>query len=246
MGTSLRVPSSGSGAWRVSQLAKQLGVSSAVLLEVIRESGEYVRGPSSTIAVPVVRSVSELIRQRFPEAVLTATVARATTMASAAKAAKAAVSETATRPPREPSTFVQEAERLAATGPGRKSGSGGARRIQRVRVADLPPMARQLLRYGHGYHRPTVEVRFAETVKVEAVAWAQVGFDELAATPWIGAHIAPAAAGYLARHGITPHALDRRIPVPGQGEMLLSVAVRSGLVSPAQVCRILEPSSTGR
>ncbi len=49
---------------RVSALAKELGVTSKVLLERLNEMGEYVKSASSTVEAPVVRRVKE----RFPTA----------------------------------------------------------------------------------------------------------------------------------------------------------------------------------
>jgi hypothetical protein len=178
------------------------------------------------ITIPVVRIAVQQIRERFPEAVLAAVMTAAVTQS-----------------PEESVSFWQEAERLAGTRrPRPTSDRGSARRIRTVRVADLYPMVRQLLRHGHGYQRPTVDGRFAERLNGEAVAWAREGFNAETAAPWIRAHIASAAAGCLARHGISPQALNRCIPVSAQGELPLSVAIRSGLVSAAQACRILDTS----
>ena len=44
---------------RVSALAKELGVTSKVLLERLNEMGEYVKSASSTVEAPVVRRVKE-------------------------------------------------------------------------------------------------------------------------------------------------------------------------------------------
>ncbi len=49
---------------RVSALAKELGVTSKVLLERLNEMGEYVKSASSTVEAPVVRRVKE----KFPAA----------------------------------------------------------------------------------------------------------------------------------------------------------------------------------
>ena len=48
---------------RVSALAKELGVTSKVLLERLNGMGEYVKSASSTIEPPVVRRY----REKFPE-----------------------------------------------------------------------------------------------------------------------------------------------------------------------------------
>ncbi|WP_289033447.1 translation initiation factor IF-2 N-terminal domain-containing protein, partial [uncultured Arsenicicoccus sp.] len=47
---------------RVYELAKELGVESKVLLEHLKNQGEFVRAASSTIEAPVVRR----IRESFP------------------------------------------------------------------------------------------------------------------------------------------------------------------------------------
>ncbi|WP_211253522.1 translation initiation factor IF-2 N-terminal domain-containing protein, partial [Knoellia subterranea] len=47
---------------RVSALAKEVGVTSKVLLERLNEMGEYVKSASSTIEAPVVRRYQE----KFP------------------------------------------------------------------------------------------------------------------------------------------------------------------------------------
>jgi hypothetical protein len=101
-------------------------------------------------------------------------------------------------------------------------------------------MIRQLLKHEHGYDRRTVDVRFAESLKPRALAWARAGFDDRTAIPWIRARIAPAAAAYLARHRIAPEALDRRVPVSGDGDMILSVAIRAGRVSPERARQLLD------
>ena len=48
---------------RVSALAKELGVTSKVVLERLNEMGEYVKSASSTVEAPVVRRYKE----KFPE-----------------------------------------------------------------------------------------------------------------------------------------------------------------------------------
>jgi len=47
---------------RVYELAKELGVESKILLNHLKEQGEFVRSASSTIEPPVVRK----IRETFP------------------------------------------------------------------------------------------------------------------------------------------------------------------------------------
>ena len=44
---------------RVHELAKELGITSKKLLEVLKDSGEFVKSASSTIEAPVVRKARE-------------------------------------------------------------------------------------------------------------------------------------------------------------------------------------------
>ncbi len=53
---------------RVHELAKELGMTSKKLLEVLKESGEFVKSASSTIEAPVVRKAHEYV-QAHPEVV---------------------------------------------------------------------------------------------------------------------------------------------------------------------------------
>ncbi len=53
---------------RVHELAKELGITSKKLLEVLKESGEFVKSASSTIEAPVVRKAHEYI-EAHPELV---------------------------------------------------------------------------------------------------------------------------------------------------------------------------------
>ena len=51
---------------RVHELAKELGITSKKLLEVLKESGEFVKSASSTIEAPVVRKAHEYM-ESHPE-----------------------------------------------------------------------------------------------------------------------------------------------------------------------------------
>ncbi|MFZ2516699.1 MAG: translation initiation factor IF-2 N-terminal domain-containing protein, partial [Candidatus Lutibacillus vidarii] len=46
---------------RVYELAKELGVESKVLLDFLKQQGEFVRSASSTIEPPVVRKIRETL-----------------------------------------------------------------------------------------------------------------------------------------------------------------------------------------
>ncbi|HZB68356.1 MAG TPA: translation initiation factor IF-2 [Ornithinibacter sp.] len=85
---------------RVSALAKELGVTSKVLLERLNGMGEYVKSASSTIEPPVVRRY----REKFPEAAPKAAApAKKTAGAAPAKAAAApAAAESAPSAPASP------------------------------------------------------------------------------------------------------------------------------------------------
>jgi len=51
---------------RVHELAKELGITSKKLLEVLKASGEFVKSASSTIEAPVVRKAHEYL-ETHPE-----------------------------------------------------------------------------------------------------------------------------------------------------------------------------------
>ena len=53
---------------RVHELAKELGVTSKKLLEVLTNSGEFVKSASSTIEAPVVRKAREYFEAHPEEA----------------------------------------------------------------------------------------------------------------------------------------------------------------------------------
>ena len=63
---------------RVSALAKELGVTSKVLLERLNGMGEYVKSASSTIEPPVVRRYHEKFPDDAPKTAAPATKAAAT------------------------------------------------------------------------------------------------------------------------------------------------------------------------
>ncbi|MCL2789001.1 MAG: translation initiation factor IF-2 N-terminal domain-containing protein, partial [Micrococcales bacterium] len=52
---------------RVHELAKELGVTSKDVLAKLKEMGEYVRGPSSTVEAPVERQLREAFPPPAPE-----------------------------------------------------------------------------------------------------------------------------------------------------------------------------------
>ena len=60
---------------RVSALAKELGVTSKVLLERLNGMGEYVKSASSTIEPPVVRRYREKFPEEAPQAAAAPVVA---------------------------------------------------------------------------------------------------------------------------------------------------------------------------
>ena len=77
---------------RVSALAKELGVTSKVLLERLNGMGEYVKSASSTIEPPVVRRYREKFPEAAPKAAAPAKKAAGATPAKAAAAPAAAES----------------------------------------------------------------------------------------------------------------------------------------------------------
>ena len=70
---------------RVSALAKELGVTSKVLLERLNGMGEYVKSASSTIETPVVRRYNEKFPTEAPKAEAAAKKAPATRPAPATR-----------------------------------------------------------------------------------------------------------------------------------------------------------------
>ncbi|HNP59169.1 MAG TPA: translation initiation factor IF-2 N-terminal domain-containing protein, partial [Gordonia sp. (in: high G+C Gram-positive bacteria)] len=52
------------GKARVHELAKELGVTSKIVLERLKEQGEFVKSASSTVEAPVARR----LRESFPKA----------------------------------------------------------------------------------------------------------------------------------------------------------------------------------
>jgi translation initiation factor IF-2 len=49
---------------RVYELAKELGLESAQLLQLLKDMGEFVRSASSPIEAPIERRVKEVLAQR--------------------------------------------------------------------------------------------------------------------------------------------------------------------------------------
>ena len=97
---------------RVSALAKELGVTSKVLLERLNEMGEYVRSASSTVEAPVVRRVKEKFPSQPAEA---APVKAAPAKPAAAKSASPAPAAPAAPAPAAP---VSAREARAQARPG--------------------------------------------------------------------------------------------------------------------------------
>ena len=80
---------------RVYELAKELGLESKELLSTLNEMGEFVRSASSTIEAPVVRRVTEKVKNASKHASDSAAVASQTPAASGSAGAPAAESAAA-------------------------------------------------------------------------------------------------------------------------------------------------------
>jgi len=91
---------------RVSALAKELGVTSKVLLERLNEMGEYVKSASSTVEAPVVRRVKEKFPSQPAEA---APVKAAPAKPAAAKSASPAPAAPAAPAPAAPAAAAPSA-----------------------------------------------------------------------------------------------------------------------------------------
>ena len=83
---------------RVYELAKELGVESKILLNHLKESGEFVRSASSTIEPPVVRKIRETFPVEHPAAEAADGKGSAKKPAAKKTALKAPVSEVAAAP----------------------------------------------------------------------------------------------------------------------------------------------------
>ncbi|MFL6080665.1 MAG: translation initiation factor IF-2 N-terminal domain-containing protein, partial [Ornithinibacter sp.] len=112
---------------RVSALAKELGVTSKVLLERLNGMGEYVKSASSTIETPVVRRYNEKFPAEAPQA-----AAPAAAPATKAAAAPAAPATRAPAAPAAPASCGPRWEGCRTSGARRAGARGRAgRRIRR-------------------------------------------------------------------------------------------------------------------
>jgi len=100
---------------RVYELAKELGVESKILLNHLKEQGEFVRSASSTIEPPVVRK----IRETFPAELVAAGGPATEAQAGAAEpvAKKSAVKPAAATVPAAPAPVIAVAAPAAPTAP---------------------------------------------------------------------------------------------------------------------------------
>ncbi|RNB46718.1 translation initiation factor IF-2, partial [Agromyces tardus] len=92
---------------RVHEIASELGVDSKVALEKLKEMGEYVKGPSSSIEPPVAR--------RLKAALEAAGAAASATPAPAAAGAKPGVKPGPRPAPKAPAPAASAAPAPAAT-----------------------------------------------------------------------------------------------------------------------------------
>ena len=107
---------------RVYELAKELGVESKILLNHLKESGEFVRSASSTIEPPVVRKIretfpAELASAAAPAAGAKATAASATKKSAATPDVAAAAAVTTPAAPVAPSVQVPPAHAAVVSAP---------------------------------------------------------------------------------------------------------------------------------
>ena len=103
---------------RVYELAKELGLESKELLSTLNEMGEFVRSASSTIEAPVVRRVTEKVKNASKHASDSAAVASQTPAASGSAGAPAAESAAAPKTAAETPAAggaVQVGPRVSAT-----------------------------------------------------------------------------------------------------------------------------------
>jgi translation initiation factor IF-2 len=134
---------------RVYELAKELGVESKILLNHLKESGEFVRSASSTIEPPVVRKIretfpAELASAGAPAAGAKATAASATKKSAAKPDVAAAAAVTTPAAPVAPSVQVPPAHAAVVSAPEAPSRLGaptpGPKPASRP-VSDVPEIA---------------------------------------------------------------------------------------------------------
>ena len=119
---------------RVSALAKELGVTSKVLLERLNGMGEYVKSASSTIEPPVVRRYREKFPDDAPKAAAPAAVKKAT-------AKKAAPATAAPAAPAAPAPAVAAPSAPAAAAPAAPAPSRPAPAAPAAPAAPVAPAA---------------------------------------------------------------------------------------------------------
>ncbi len=125
---------------RVHELAKELGTTSKIVLQALKDSGEFVKSASSTIEAPVARKMREHFAKLAEEAETAAPQAKAAKKKDAAAAAKTKVTKArakkSTKPaapkPEKPAATetapVQEEpeQKLESPTPAKKTGTGSA------------------------------------------------------------------------------------------------------------------------
>ncbi|RJT90696.1 translation initiation factor IF-2, partial [Cryobacterium melibiosiphilum] len=98
---------------RVHEIASELGVDSKVALAKLKEMGEFVKGPSSSVEPPVARRLRAALQEL---------AASATTVSATPATAGAAAATVTTSAPR-PSTGMKPGVRPSAARPGPKPGA---------------------------------------------------------------------------------------------------------------------------
>ena len=202
---------------RVHELAKELGITSKKLLEVLKDSGEFVKSASSTIEAPVVRKAHEYI-ESHPE-VVGNTGAKKAQAKPASKPEEAPVAVETPAAPAAEETAAPAAPKPAATKPAPAPAPAPAAPIE---IAPEPVK----------FEAPEPEVAKTEAVKPEPVQKEKETAKPAAAKPAQAskgptpgprpaaprpARSASPRPGGAPRPGNNPFATSQGMPRPGGG-----------------------------
>ncbi|TFD48856.1 translation initiation factor IF-2 [Cryobacterium frigoriphilum] len=154
---------------RVHEIASELGVDSKVALAKLKEMGEFVKGPSSSVEPPVARRLRAALQEL---------AGSATTTAATPATAGAAAATVTTSAPR-PSTGVKPGVRPSAARPGPKppvQTPAPAAPVEAAPVTDAPPLPAAPLtvaeRQAQAAERAAAAEKAAEATKAAEAATA--------------------------------------------------------------------------
>ncbi|MFC5929027.1 translation initiation factor IF-2 [Cryobacterium melibiosiphilum] len=146
---------------RVHEIASELGVDSKVALAKLKEMGEFVKGPSSSVEPPVARRLRAALQEL---------AASATTVSATPATAGAAAATVTTSAPR-PSTGMKPGVRPSAARPGPKPGAQApapAAPVEAAPAADAAPLPAAPLTVAERQAQAAERAAAAEKEKAEA------------------------------------------------------------------------------